>query len=141
MIEKLVTSLEVSRKLKALGIIQESCFYWVGLRDEEDGLCLNEYYSLVQKEGIFKKQTSLLNSGITDTRLILDSVSAFTVTELGAMLSRDIHHTVPDDSAGLLLRLLLRLIDGIKKDHQLNDCDFKEVVEGWNENLKKWRDK
>ena len=119
-VEKLVTSLEVSRKLKDLGIIQESCFYW---------------YLWSDKTKIINYSEMEMLSGSNEI------ISAFTVTELGAMLSRDIHHTVPDDSAGLLLRLLLRLIDGIKKDHQLNDCDFKEVVEGWNENLKKWRDK
>ena len=131
MIEKLVTSLEVSRKLKALGIIQESCFYWVGLRDEEDGLCLNEYYSLVQKEGIFKKQTSLLNSGITDTRLILDSVSAFTVTELGAMMDNGM------------------IFEGISNVCAPPDTFANVIIKGsqylvfdWlNQNLKEWRDK
>ena len=143
-IEKLVTSLEVSKKLKALGIIQESCFYWVGLRDEEDGLCLNEYYSLVQKEGIFKKQTSLLNSGITDTRLILDSVSAFTVTELGMMLDLMtvdpdddyISHCWPDNQAQMGIFDML-------DDYRLpsGKLAFDGMIENLNQNLKEWRDK
>ena len=117
-IEKIVTSLEVSRKLKDLGIIQESCFYWA-----RSG---GPWHVKIA-------DTNMLRCARNGNNYL---ISAWTVTELGAMLSRDINHTVPDNSAGLLLRL----IDGIKKDHQLNDCDFKEVVEGWNENLKKWRE-
>jgi hypothetical protein len=49
-IEKLVTSLDVSRKLKALGIIQESCFYWVcpGFRTDSELWIKShgKYYSL-----------------------------------------------------------------------------------------------
>ena len=78
-VEKIVTSLEVSRKLKDLGIIQESCFYWVrpNPRNERYELILigdtpcgrgDEYFSPKHHTGAKYR--------------IIDKVSAFTVTEL-----------------------------------------------------------
>jgi len=39
MIEKLVTNLEVSKKLKELGVLQESWFYWVEYVWDEQRKC------------------------------------------------------------------------------------------------------
>ncbi len=66
-IEQQVTSLELSRKLKALGVKQESYFYWF-----KGGL--TEYHIMNREELEFP-----------DRRLI----SAFSVAELGEMLPKE----------------------------------------------------
>ena len=71
MIEKLVTSLDVSRKLKDLGVIQESYFYWVKCSDTRNFIIIPSYAVYLRSDS-FK-----------------ETISAFTVTELGAMYGRD----------------------------------------------------
>ena len=64
-LKKQVTSLESSRKLKKLGIKQDSSWYWIH--------CVDEKYHLFEFNGL-----------PPSTELI--SFSAFTVAELGEML-------------------------------------------------------
>lgn len=115
MIEKIVTSLEVSKKLKKLGIIQESIFYWV--KDNVWKLVLGDnQISRILKE----------NDG---NRWI---VSAWTVTELGAMWGEEetdetLFTCNPDNEAQHIIEYL--------KTHK------KPFGFGFNQNLKEWRKK
>jgi hypothetical protein len=79
MVEKIVTSLEVSKKLKDLGIIQESCFYWVKLDTGWEVACGNEISYVYDQNEIDSPNGGEYTSEYTE------KISAFTVTELGAM--------------------------------------------------------
>jgi hypothetical protein len=109
--------LEVSRKLKDLGILQESCFYWVLDNDDEWSVW---GYPLVD---IYEQNTNHLN--------FKEKVSAFTCTELGVMWScpgsiamtyKEI--TCPDEFSKTMIR-------------------YNEGKRNWidrlNQNLEKWR--
>ena len=124
-VEKIVTSLEVSRKLKALGIIQESCFYWVrpNPRNERYELILigdtpcgrgDEYFSPKHHTGAKYR--------------IIDKISAFTVTELAVMMC---HCTFGNDTYECFM---------IHPDDYANTISKSEIKQ-CNRNLKKWRDK
>lgn len=65
-----VCSRESAEKLKALGVLQVSCFYWITF---EWGVDL------------------LLDSQIIDQSLVIKKVSAFTCSELGVMLPQTIN--------------------------------------------------
>ncbi len=78
-IEKQVISLELARKLKKLGVKQNSLFYWLELYDKTIVLnhCLmrnnnDTEGTLYQQYGVFKDKKN--------------SFSAFTTSELGEML-------------------------------------------------------
>lgn len=70
-IEQQVTSLEISKRLKELGVKQESLFYWSS-------------YGMK-----FKKEThELIPENEINPSFMEDYISAFTVAELGEMLVR-----------------------------------------------------
>ncbi len=71
-LEQQVTSLELSKRLKELGVKQDSYFYWVKLKDNFELFSLAEVYI---KE---------LNKGESQ----IETYSAFTVAELGDMLPK-----------------------------------------------------
>lgn len=66
-LEQQVTNLELSKKLKELGVKQESLFYWGNTIGQLDQDCWRVYF--------FK-----------DDDVSMEYVSAFTVAELGEML-------------------------------------------------------
>ena len=126
MIEKLVTSLEVSRKLKDLGIIQESCFYWA-----RSG---GPWHVKIA-------DTNMLRCARNGNNYL---ISAFTVTELGMMLDLMtvdpdddyISHCWPDNQAQMGIFDML-------DDYRLpsGKLAFDGMIENLNKNLKEWRDK
>ena len=113
MIEKLVTSLDVSRKLKDLGVIQESYFYWVKCSDTRNFIIIPSYAVYLRSDS-FK-----------------ETISAFTVTELGAMMDNGM------------------IFEGISNVCAPPDTFANVIIKGsqylvfdWlNQNLKEWRDK
>ena len=123
-IEKIVTSLEVSRKLKALGIIQESCFYWVRFPREKNFHIASEEEILELSVG--KNVSSAMWSDISET--IVEKISAFTVTELAVMMC---HCTFGNDTYECFM---------IHPDDYANTISKSEIKQ-CNRNLKKWRDK
>lgn len=76
-LEQQVTSLELSKRLKELGVKQKSLYFWqqIGIRKG----------SLVQNQ----------NTGHFDTNEITDWYSAFTVAELGEILKDKVTHSMP----------------------------------------------
>lgn len=78
-LESQVCSLEYAKRLKELGVKQESLFYWSfydgGFSEEEPGITL----------------TDEANHGFEE-----DLLSAFTVAELGEMLPKQIEYKVTD---------------------------------------------
>ena len=67
-LEQQVSSLEISKRLKELGIKSDSQFWWIEMSDMKPVLC------------------SIESKGQLPTYSILDSYNAFTVAELGEML-------------------------------------------------------
>ena len=122
MIEKIVTSLEVSKQLKELGIVQESIFYWV---------CLGGEWEIVTHPIAMgaKKEWGVYDDGI---------ISAFTVTEMGCMLdlmSVDddyVHHNFPDVQAQKGIFEMLDMFRG-------EDIPIEEHIANLNQNLINWR--
>ena len=126
-IEKIVTSLEVSKKLKALGIIQESCFYWVPVINDEYYLELRSYHD------------ERYNDGRSDKY-----ISAFTVTEMVAINDGGQVYMEPNEFGEWLVR---RCSFGLQYD---NEREFSVKSSGdiiqnrikrLNQNLKEWREK
>jgi len=116
--KKLVTSLEVSRKLKALGIIQESCFYWVR----------TPVYSIdgAEIKWVIVDENELMTYLSADE--VHEKISAFTVTELAVMMC---HCTFGNDTYECFM---------IHPDDYANTISKSEIKQ-CNRNLKKWRDK
>ena len=87
-LEKQVCSLELAKKLKELGVEQESVFWYVDVDGYDSELVIEEY--LIPKKGFFfnKKEKG--------------GISAFTGAELGEMLPKQIEYKVSDygDRAG-----------------------------------------
>jgi len=75
-IEKQVASLELSKKLKELGVKQESLFWWVELKDDKWGIVFKTDIGFYFKNGAGYRYKDYGNT----------SFSAFTVAELGEML-------------------------------------------------------
>ena len=77
-LEDQVCSLELSRKLKELGVKQEALFFWVDDLDDSWVVYIGKYQGAINKSGI----------------------DAFTVSELGKMLPSFVHnfrnHTKPN---------------------------------------------
>ena len=80
-LEQQVCNLELSKKLKELGVKQESIFYW---RLDDSRLFQGEFYEDNIQYGITFCYDSSLGSLNPDTH-----ISAFTVAELGEMLPRE----------------------------------------------------
>lgn len=78
-LEDQVTSLELSKKLKELGVKQESLFHWV-----KNGAVWYLYDTPNFSENSYHRNEVEERLGTSD-----DFVSAFTVTELGEMLQLD----------------------------------------------------
>jgi hypothetical protein len=85
-LEDQVTSLELSMKLKELGVKQESLFYWFDTRNTGDlpKWYLDTYDNLADDLG--------WNYKTGRTKKVDRLYSAFTVAELGEMLPQDIIH-------------------------------------------------
>ena len=117
-VEKIATSLEVSRKLKALGIIQESCFYWVR----------TPVYSIdgAEIKWVIVDENELMTYLSADE--VHEKISAFTVTELAVMMC---HCTFGNDTYECFM---------IHPDDYANTISKSEIKQ-CNRNLKKWRDK
>lgn len=80
-IEQQVTSLEISKKLKELGVKQESYFHW---------------YQGIQGIWSLGDTTDMMNGAVDvgrSTAPQFNSYSAFTVAELGEMLPSDFRFT------------------------------------------------
>ncbi len=67
-----VISLDLAKRLRELNVKQESLFYWIEVGVEKDGCLLREFQVWGYREGLI---------------LTKDSCSAFTVAELGEILS------------------------------------------------------
>ena len=118
-VEKIATSLEVSRKLKALGIIQESCFYWVR----------TPVYSIdgAEIKWVIVDENELMTYLSADE--VHEKISAFTVTELANMIDFGSKgHTCPDSQAYSIIESLAR------------HGDVQGGVKHLSKNLKKWRE-
>ena len=72
-LEKQVSSLELSKQLKELGVKQESLFYWQYFHDTDDDGRMSEY-KLYNIDNLYSGKD--------------DGYSAFTVAELGEMLPK-----------------------------------------------------
>src|SRR5688572_17796027 len=81
-IENQVVSLQLAKKLKELGVKQESLFYWVKM-DEKNLMLAVKTYSLIATDG--KTWSAMMAVGQID-REPLEIYSTFTVAELGDML-------------------------------------------------------
>lgn len=103
-IEKQVVSLELSKRLKKLGVKQESLFIWTG--DKEKDLCLmcTDSYDYTDYPGGGKIQ-----------------ISAFTVAELGKMLPARIVNPATRNMDRLCFYL---------KEHKGNDS-YQDVRDGF----------
>lgn len=77
-LEKQVANLELSKRLKELGVNQESLFYWDMFDQEDDG-------------------SPLYKISADCNRYDASDYAAFTVAELGEMLPSNLNHAVPDD--------------------------------------------
>lgn len=93
-LEQQVCSLELAKKLKELGVKQESLFWW-SVPDPEKGRTNEERDTL-------KDCLATLHLGLKDWGECFDSYPAFTVAELGEMLPKDVevgeghsHRTYP----------------------------------------------
>lgn len=88
-LEQQVTSLELSKRLKALNVEQDSLFYWIGHENLTRGeigedKCTN-WYPMYKGEKYF---------GNHDYQ-----ISAFTVAELGEMLPNELEFTEEDHTS------------------------------------------
>ncbi len=81
-LENQVVSLELSKKLKELGVKQDSLFYWVGMSIRK-GKDVKVGFALWSKKELDKLIKEL---GQTQEAII----SAFTVAELGEMLPEEV---------------------------------------------------
>jgi hypothetical protein len=145
-VERIVTSLEVSRKLKGLGILQESCFYWVKVEYWPEGeqwalgfLDPWRYDDWKKDEGyfyVFSDDTiEHIHYGTDKLSDIQEYVSAFTVTELGAMLRKSITgYFNPNSEASMVIQHL----EYVYKT--CNDSGKKICIDKLNQNLEKWRE-
>ena len=80
--EEKVSSLELSKKLKELGVKQESSFYWI--ENKESKNVLLAFKTLI---GFYTGE----GSGFADSRIESCNIySAFTVSELGEILPMEI---------------------------------------------------
>ena len=83
-LEDQVTNLELSKKLKELGVKQESLFYWVYMRLSGAKIETKEGYSLWYEDDLKHLNEQI---GIKIQDVPKDEIySAFTVAELGEML-------------------------------------------------------
>jgi len=89
MIEKLVTSVEVSKKLKKLGVLQKGCYYWVKIGGR---------YCIV---------TASLHEPLKN------EYYAFTCTELAAMQNHSDCESNPDNEAYEIIEKLIKWPDYI----------------------------
>lgn len=83
-LEQQVCSIELAKRLKELGIKQESLFYWLDDRDCEDNTCED---CKLKTEIIFSP--NIFHENAVTLR---DYYSAFTVAELGEMLPSEIEY-------------------------------------------------
>lgn len=89
-IEQQVCSLELSKRLKELGVKQESLWYWVltDLQQIELALDSRGY----QLEGGYIRVPTLSRPEDYGYREVVEKYSAFTVAELGEILPNDFGH-------------------------------------------------
>lgn len=89
-IENQVCSLEQAKRLKELGITQESYFSWCG--DETQRLWDNGKDGLAVSDWVYVSETIPLNNQEADHREMVPSAkpfaAAYTVAELGAMIQQ-----------------------------------------------------
>lgn len=91
-IENQVTSLELSKKLKSLGVKQESLFYWAQSEFENEKPELTLYRSqkeFDERDGM-GKLVGVWSHGDIEIGSFIETYSAFTVAELGEMLPESI---------------------------------------------------
>jgi hypothetical protein len=82
-IEQQVVSLELAKRLKELGVQQESLFYWVMTGEERE-----PFLASTEDFDVIDRATSVLYVGRDDSETWENQVcySAFTVAELGELL-------------------------------------------------------
>jgi len=94
-LEKQCVSLELAKKLKELGVKQESAYYWVFSKDY--GICLvvnaDNHFVMETSNGSIYQQ-DLHNAGMWTMDDEEERFSAFTVAELGELLKGEESHTV-----------------------------------------------
>jgi hypothetical protein len=111
MSKKIVTNLEISKKFKELGIIQESIFYWKKrLAPDMSGKTHDLVYVPEKFLEGFKKQNRYI-------------ISAWTCTELGYMCYQQKVYRDPNEEAE-------SLIDAIGRYYE---------IEKINQRIKEWR--
>jgi hypothetical protein len=123
MIEKIVTSLEVSRKLKDLGIIQESCFYWVNVYDQNHK---NYIWKVVDIDSMdfYDKDIYLVDRE-------KEKISAFTSEEIQEMNNSLLTSRVEKQAEIMVYRLT---------NNERTEKERKKELKKLNQNLKKWRE-
>ena len=112
-LSKQVTSLELSKKLKELGVKQESLFSWEYTSDFSviQGIKLNSYIKYGRRE--FSKSSVYTNC------------SAFTVAELGEMLLNSCRFSISGKENGLWI--VNNLEKSISADTEA-DCRAKMLI-------------
>jgi hypothetical protein len=142
-INKLVTSLEVSRKFKELGILQESCFYWVDWFVNENLKMVRRWELLLKKE-ILKEfhdhldkdyPKKMFEKGLNENRII----SAFTLTEICHMEKvAYIYWETPNTAANCIIEMYNAAITSFKPKYAKEEN--KEYITQINANIRRLND-
>ena len=148
MIEKIVTSLETSRKLKELGMVQESMFYWVRFAHKRKwDLAIGEEVFVIDNyvwENVGYDSGELSYDYVELTHhQVMEKISAWTTTELGCMLDLMevdddyIHHTFPDTQAQKGILDNIEMWTEMAAPHY--DDPRAEIIKNLTQNLLNWR--
>lgn len=99
-LENQVVSLDLAKRLKELGVKQESSFYWILYTKKKTGEQVWELNSSGLRQSNWALLTGIRHSGVSWKEDWYGQFSAFTVAELGEMLPQDesfrIKHTTDE---------------------------------------------
>lgn len=134
-VERLVTSLEVSRKLKDLGIIQESCFYWVRFPYKKEFNLMAFDPSLWLSDDLESAEIPDWGSGGCEGiyfENVMEKISAFTSEEIQEMNNSLLTSRVEKQAEILIYRLT---------DKKRPAKNIEKELKKLNQNLKEWINK